>query len=58
MIELTYNTPIEITKNQFDIANKTMQGIVAFQEKNNKYFIKLMIPKYKKIVKNLLSNGL
>lgn len=53
--EFKYNTPIEVTKSQYNRLMVECAGIVAGREENGKYFIKVMIMKYVSIVRNVLT---
>jgi hypothetical protein len=55
-MEILYNTPIEVTQKQYNICMNTLSGIVAGRFDNGKYYIKVLLMKYKKEVKRVLTN--
>jgi hypothetical protein len=46
-MNIEYNIKTEVTKNQFTNLRKYCSGICAFRQENEKYFVKLLLPKYK-----------
>ena len=55
-MEIIYNKPIEVTQRQYNICMNTLSGIVAGRIDDGKYYIKVLLMKYKKNVKNVLTN--
>ena len=53
-IQIIYDTPIEVTKSQYDKAMSTLRGAVAGQEMDGKFFIKLWFMRYKKKLAQIL----
>lgn len=53
-MKITYNETIEVTSTQFQVFKKYFDGICAFQQKNNKFFIRCWHMKYKKEVGKIL----
>jgi len=53
-MELQYNQEIEVTKQKFDQLFPMFNEILAHRTENGKYYIKLMVPAYKKEVNNIL----
>jgi len=45
------NEPIEVTKKQYDRLIVDCAGIIAHRAENGRYWIKLMMPKFKHFVK-------
>ena len=52
---LKYNEPLEVTKKQYDVLIVECAGIIAHKIIDGKYFIKLWMPKYKKLVIDILN---
>lgn len=48
------NIPIEVTERQYKMIPTILPGIVAYNIKNGKYRLKLMLPKYKHYLAKLL----
>lgn len=48
------NQSIEVTKEQYELLKEELSGIVAFREEGGKYYVKVMIAKYVKLVKQIL----
>ena len=55
-IELEKNIPIEVSKEQYNKAKKAFSGIIAHRKDGDKYYIKLMLGKYKDQLEFLLNN--
>ena len=53
---IVYDTPIEVTEKQYGILMSGFQGIVAGREEGNKFFIKVMLMKYSKLIHKLLES--
>lgn len=51
MSELKYNIPVEVTKEQYDRLKVEASGIIAHRQENGRYWIKLLLPKYKQYVR-------
>lgn len=54
MTEIKYDTPIEVTKEQYLTAEVNLRGVAAFQEKDGKYFVKLWHGGYKPALRKIL----
>ena len=54
-MKVIYNTPVEVSKEISNILHRQFSGIIAFREESGKHYIKLMIPKYAKLLNQLLS---
>lgn len=54
---ITYNTKTEVTQKQYSELRKLAAGICAFREESGKYFIKLLLPDYKKEVELIIKNS-
>lgn len=55
-MEIIYNTPIEVTQKQYNVCMNTLSGIVAGRVDDGKYYIKVLLMKYKKQVNQVLIN--
>lgn len=57
MIEVKYDTPVEVTKTQLNEMMRKFGGIIAGREdkETGKCYIKLWITKYRKQVENYLN---
>lgn len=53
-IEIKYDTPIEVTKEQYNVLVKDMAGVVAHREENGKYYIKVLLMQYAKVIEDFL----
>lgn len=56
-LKIKYNTPIEVTEKQYRALLKEADGIVAGQESNGKFFIKVWLMKYTKLVREIISDN-
>lgn len=54
-INLQYDTPIEVTKRQYDIIMNDYAGTCFGREENGKYYIKLASRGFKKIIERILN---
>jgi hypothetical protein len=54
-MEITYNTPIEVNKRQYQACMSNLSGIVAGRISDGKYYIKVFLMRYKKNVKQILN---
>lgn len=41
-----YDTPIEVTRSEYEYMMKHYQGVIAGRESNGRYFIKVWLMKY------------
>ena len=55
--EIEYNVKIEVTEKQYNIARSKLDGIVAFRKENEKFYIKPLLIKYKKLIQSILNNN-
>lgn len=57
MIEIKYDTPIEVTEAQYKHLSNNFQGILAHRkdETTGKYYIKVWVMKYAPLVRDYLS---
>lgn len=55
-MEIIYNQPIEVNQKQYNVCMNTLSGIVAGRMSNGKYYIKVLLIRYKKDVKRILNN--
>ena len=53
-MKIKYDTPIEVTKSQYNRLMTECDGVVAGQEKDGKFFIKVWLMKYKQMVLDIL----
>jgi len=56
-MEIVYDKKTEVTKNQFKALKRDADGICAFRTEREKFFIKLLIPKYKNYVQSIIKNS-
>lgn len=56
-ISIDFNKPIEVNKTVFKSAKQDLKGVVAFLEKNGKYYIKVWLMKYLFLVKQLVNDN-
>lgn len=56
MIEIIYDTPIEVSKDHYNKCMTQLQGIVAGQITDGKYYIKLWLMKYKSYLVLILNS--
>jgi hypothetical protein len=52
---IQYDTPIEVTKEQYTTLMNKFSGIVAGREDKGKYYIKVWIMKYAKVIQTYLN---
>lgn len=57
-MEFKYDVPQEVTKEQYEAMMHKLSGLVAGRISEGKYFIKLMMPKYKDYVENFFKSQL
>lgn len=53
---ITYDTPIEVTKNQHDFLMLNFREIVAGQQSNGKWYIKVWAMRYAEQIKRVLAD--
>jgi len=53
----TYDVPFEVTQKQYLALMKECAGILAGQEKDGKYFVKIWLTKHTDFVKEILSEN-
>lgn len=54
-VEIKYDTPIEVTKEQLDKIRTDLAGVCAYRtDENGKHWIKCLLMKYKHIVEQYL----
>lgn len=46
-MQVKYNEPIEVTKEQYTQISIYFKGICAFRKTETQYFVKLLFPRYK-----------
>ncbi len=56
-MKLLYNTPEEVTEKQYNIVMSKLGGVCAGQRDGEKFYLKLLLTKYKKHVLNLIQNN-
>jgi hypothetical protein len=54
-IKIKYDTPIEVSKKQYDIIINDFSGVVAHRTENGKYFVKVLLMKYSKFIKQIIN---
>ena len=54
---IKYNEKTEVTKEQFITLKRNADGICAFRNEQDKYFVKLMIPKYADFVQKVINSN-
>lgn len=55
-MEIQYNVPFEVTKEQHNKLMINCAGIVTGREENGKYYIKVWLMKYKEHVEKILES--
>ena len=55
-MKIIYNIPIEVNQKQYNVCMNTLSGIVAGRVADGKYYIKVLLMRYKKNIKRLLNN--
>jgi hypothetical protein len=55
-MKIIYNIPIEVNQKQYNVCMNTLSGIVAGRVEDGKYYIKVLLMRYKKNIKRLLNN--
>lgn len=57
-MEIKYGVPVEVTLKQYKVLSRDYSDIVAYREEvvngKTKYWIKLMLPKYRKDIEEIL----
>lgn len=53
-MEIKYDIPIEVTKDQYRILMRECCGIVAGREENGKYYIKVWLMEYANYVRRII----
>jgi hypothetical protein len=54
-MEIEYDKEIEVTFEQYALASASFKGVCAFRKTETKYYIKLLMPTWKKEVTEFLS---
>ena len=54
-MQVRYNEPIEVTKEQYQMILSDYKGICAFRKTETQYFIKLLFPSYRNELTMFLS---
>lgn len=54
-MQVKYNEPIEVTKEQYTQISIYWKGICAFRKTETKYFVKLLVPAYSQELASYLS---
>jgi hypothetical protein len=49
-MDLKYDTPVEVSKKQYDVCMRLHSGVCAGRTENGKYYIKVLLMKYVKEV--------
>lgn len=52
---IAYDTPIEVTENQYNTCMIKLSGIVAGRKCDGKFYVKLWMSKYSSLLEKLLS---
>lgn len=55
MIEIKYDTEIEVTKEQFLWLSTELAGVVAYREADGKFYIKVLLMRYAHLVDQYLN---
>ncbi len=55
-IIIKYDTPIEVTKSQYNTLMNKFAGIVAGREEEGKYYIKVWLMKYAPVIHSFITN--
>lgn len=57
-MEVKYGVPVEVTFKQYSVLSRDYSDIVAYREEvvdgKTKYWIKLMLPKYRRDIEKIL----
>jgi hypothetical protein len=53
-MEISYNTPIEVTKDKYEILMNDFASIVAGRIDGDKYYIKVWVMKYAPYIKKVI----
>jgi hypothetical protein len=54
-MKIIYDTPIEVNQKQYNVCMNTLSGIVAGRVLDGKYYIKVLLMRYKKSVQLILN---
>ena len=54
-MKIAYNESVEVTQKQFKIALTEFSGLIAHRKSNNKFYIKVLVPKWSSHIANRLS---
>ena len=57
-MELQYNTKTEVSRNCYGHLKNYFAGVIAFREDSGRFFIKLMLPSYSRVVALAMSRYL
>ncbi len=55
-IIIKYDTPIEVTKSQYNTLMNKFSGVVCGLEDNGKYYIKVWLMQYAHLIENFLQS--
>jgi hypothetical protein len=55
-MEIEYDKEIEVTFEQYALASSSFKGVCAFRKTETQYYIKLLMPTWKKELTDFLSN--
>lgn len=53
-MEIKYDVPIEVTEKQYNILVRDCCGIIAHRKSDGKFYIKVWVMKYKKLVQQII----
>jgi hypothetical protein len=56
-MNIKYNTPIEVTRTQYNHIMTKLSGICAGQIKDDKYFIMVWLMEYSKLIKQIINQN-
>lgn len=57
MVELHYDTPVEVTEKQYNLLMNKFSGIIAGRKEDGKYYIKLWMKKYKLVIEEFINKS-
>ena len=55
MLELKTNVAEEVNENQFKFMTDNFKGLIAWRKEEGKFFVKLMVPKYRTELLKIMS---
>jgi len=53
-MKIEYDKPIEVTQTQYNLLRSRFAGVVAYRKANGKYYVKVWMMSYAKMIENII----